>query len=262
MFIYRLCQQKFEAPDVGAKESLNTTQDSLVSVASQSSIDVSALDKIAMYPLILDQCLTYLSMNDRDTEGIFRVPGNSRHVQNIMEHFEGNPVDTSEDNALSRYITSSGYTGHDVASFTKKCISKVSGARGLIPSNCSSALIGIFFDGKQIKTPHQNPVSTIRVIIRSLLDQKSLAVLKRLAIFLHEFTKYEAETKMGPLQLGICFSHLLQDKPKRENFSMEKLNKLTNVELGIYLAHMKMLSRVKCAVMTAVITNAREIFGD
>merc|ERR1712048_31600 len=162
-------------------------------------------------PIIVEACLQYLAKKPAACVGLFRIPGNSRHVQEMWDYLRDHPYARLSVNCINVLMRKhKEYSANDVASFLKRFIESVVGNEPVVSYNCYSPLADAIAN-----TPPSNYVGRkCRNIVSQLLVPSRRLLLGRLCNFLRDFSQHKDTTKMNCQNLAICFVNLVQPPPQ------------------------------------------------
>ena len=173
-------------------------------------------------PIIVEACLQYLAKKPAACVGLFRVPGNSRHVQEMWDYLRDHPYARLSINCINVLMRErKQYSANDVASFLKRFIKSAVGNEPVVSYSCYSPLLDVITD-----TPPSNYIGRkCRHIVSQLLVPSRRLLLGRLCNFLRDFSQHEDTTKMNCASLATCFVNLVKSPPQDARVSPAKQRK-------------------------------------
>ena len=236
-------------------------------------------------PILVEACLRYLSTNAIDCVGLFRVPGESDHVNQLWEYMKYHPFARLSMNCIDVFMRNhTEFTAHDVASFVKRAIKSMVGNEHVVTSNCYDPLVSLI----RSNCPAHQLGEKCRRIIGQLLVPARRLLLGRLCNFLREFSQHHSITQMNCDSLAVCFANLMQPPARnegdasthaivgtvnsRKRFSMhsfpigfrkKKIKEPMNADqLRVFIVDEGRKSKLCVAVIKVLIDNSEYIFSN
>lgn len=143
---------------------------------------------------VMIECMTHLETYGSQTEGLFRIEGKVKRVKEMVDelHSTGN-INLKLDK----------YNLIDISAFLRKIVNKFFDP--LLPIECYRDIIHL---GRDILSNGKSRILFLSLIefIGSKMTFEQAKTFKALMIFLHNFAKYEENTKMGTRNLAIIFA--------------------------------------------------------
>lgn len=218
-------------------------------------------------PIVIEACLRYFSMSALDCQGLFRVPGNVRRVDEMWAHMERHPCARLSVNGISMFMLKHPeYTPYDAASFLKRFIGSVC-REPVVTYMCYQPLLELI----QQQVPAHLIGEKYKRIIGQLLVPDHRALLGRLCTFILEFSLRVEETFMNVPALAVCFGFLVrappmpntQDSPRRRRLLCGRNRRSpSNEQLQQELLVQAKIAKLNVLIIETMIRNAQHIFLD
>lgn len=166
---------------------------------------VFGVELVSSTPTLVCDCIAYLRANGMDTEGVYRIPGDSNTVDFLKAEYEKhNGADDTHD-----VLTNGGSTMsvHDVATLCKMFFRELPSP--LVPHTHYDVLMDA------VRTEHASKEELIKAtvdVVRSLPDPNK-SLLGMLLNFLSELSQNSEVNKMTPANLATCFAPSLLRAP-------------------------------------------------
>lgn len=218
-------------------------------------------------PIVIEACLRYFSTRALDCQGLFRVPGNVRRVDEMWDHMERHPCARLSVNSISMLMFKHPeYTPHDVASFLKRFIGSIC-CEPVVTYMCYQPLLELI----QQQVPAHLIGEKYKRIIGQLLVPDHRALLGRLCTFVLEFSLHAEETLMNLPALAVCFGFLVCAPPmpntqdtngRRRLLCGPNLRRPSNEQQQQQLLVQAKIAKLNVLIIENIIQNAQHIFLD
>jgi len=161
-------------------------------------------------PIIVESCLRYFSIRASNCEGLFRVPGNQRLVDQLWNYLENHPCVRLSVNGISMFMLNHPkFTAHEVSSFLKRFIGSIC-REPVVTFVCYKPL----YDLIKQRCPAHLIGEKCKRILRQLLVQSHRALLGRLCNFCLDSVEHVEHTRMNLNALAVCFGFLIRAPPE------------------------------------------------
>lgn len=161
-------------------------------------------------PTVLCDCMAYLREHGLDTEGLFRIPGNTDLVKDIKKKYEEYNEEgrgkVKRDVLNAKDITTY-LEVHDVATLMKGYFRDL--AEPLIPLKSHEMFIDALVHAKS----QEEKINKYSAIIRDMVAPNR-ECFSFLVSFLREVALFENVNKMNPVNLSTCFAPSLTRTPE------------------------------------------------
>ena len=172
-------------------------------------------------PVVVEACLQYFNTRAMDCEGLFRVPGNQRLVDELWDYMQKHPYAALSTKSITMFMRSHPeFTANEVSSFLKRFIGSIT-SEPVVTYICYRPLLDLIEDN----CPAHRIAGKFKCIIGQLLVPAHRALLRRLCKFLFNFSLHAHESRMSIGAIAVCFGFLMSSPPLRECESQNRQRK-------------------------------------
>ena len=164
-------------------------------------------------PVVVEACLQYFNTRAMACEGLFRVPGNQRLVNQMWDYMQKHPYAGISTKSIPNFMLNHPeFTANEVASFLKRFIGSIIGGP-VVTYVCYKPLLDLI----EQKCPAHLIAGKIKCIIGQLLVPAHRALLGRLCNFLLDFSQHSHESRMDMSAIAVCFGFLISAPPEADH---------------------------------------------
>lgn len=179
-------------------------------------------------PVVVEACLQYFNSKAMDCEGLFRVPGNQRLVDELWDYMQNHPYAALSTKSISIFMRNHPeFTANEVSSFLKRFIGSIT-SEPVVTYVCYRPLLDLI----ENKCPAHLIAGRFKHVIK-LLVPAHRALLRRLCNFLFDFSQHVHESRMSIGAIAVCFGFLIRTPPSIESeTSNSRIRRMCSVVCG------------------------------
>ena len=208
-------------------------------------------------PIVIESCLRYFTnaVDCEDCEGLFRVPGNERLVDQMWDYMQ-NPFARLSTNSISLFMSKHPtFSPHEVSTFLKRFVGSMDGIEPVLTYLC----YGPLFDLMKQECPEDIIDEKCKRIIGQLLVPDHRALLGRLCGFLLNLSQRVEDTRMDISALAVCFGCLIREPPNtKQQCSPSKMNPK---QLMDHMLAQKEICKLNALIIETLIKHSQYVFA-